>query len=39
LGETGFVELSALMGYYMLIDTIITALGMVPAADAPELLA
>jgi 4-carboxymuconolactone decarboxylase len=38
-GETGFVELSALMGYYMLIDTIITALAIVPAADAPELLA
>jgi 4-carboxymuconolactone decarboxylase len=36
-GETGFVELSALMGYYMLIDTIITAMGIVPAADAPKL--
>jgi 4-carboxymuconolactone decarboxylase len=36
-GETGFVELSGLMGYYMLIDTIITAMGIVPAADAPNL--
>jgi len=36
-GESGFVELSALMGYYTLIDTIITAMGIVPAADAPKL--
>jgi len=36
-GETGFVELSALMGYYMLIDTIITAMAIVPAPDAPKL--
>jgi 4-carboxymuconolactone decarboxylase len=36
-GETGFVELAALMGYYMLIDTILTAMAMVPAADAPKL--
>jgi 4-carboxymuconolactone decarboxylase len=36
-GETGFVELSALMGYYTLIDTIITAMAMVPAPDAPKL--
>jgi 4-carboxymuconolactone decarboxylase len=38
-GEAGFVELSALMGYYALIDTIITAMGMVPASDAPRLSA
>ena len=36
-GESGFVELSALMGYYTLIDTIITAMGLVPEADAPKL--
>jgi hypothetical protein len=36
-GESGFVELSALMGYYTLIDTIITAMGIVPAPDAPKL--
>jgi 4-carboxymuconolactone decarboxylase len=38
-GETGFVELSALMGYYLLIDTIITAMAIVPAPDAPKLSA
>jgi 4-carboxymuconolactone decarboxylase len=36
-GETGFAELTALMGYYTLIDTIITAMAIVPAADAPKL--
>jgi 4-carboxymuconolactone decarboxylase len=36
-GEAGFVELSALMGYYLLIDTIITAMAIVPAPDAPKL--
>jgi 4-carboxymuconolactone decarboxylase len=36
-GESGFVELAALMGYYTLIDTLITAMGIVPASDAPQL--
>jgi 4-carboxymuconolactone decarboxylase len=36
-GEPGFAELAGLMGYYMLIDTIITAMAIVPAADAPKL--
>jgi 4-carboxymuconolactone decarboxylase len=36
-GESGATELAALMGYYMLIDTIITAMAIVPAPDAPKL--
>jgi hypothetical protein len=36
-GESGFAELASLMGYYTLIDTIITAMGIEPAADAPRL--
>jgi hypothetical protein len=34
-GESGFAELSALLGYYTLIDIIITAMAIVPAPDAP----
>jgi 4-carboxymuconolactone decarboxylase len=37
-GKSGYTELAALMGYYTLIDTIITAMAIVPAADAPKLL-
>jgi 4-carboxymuconolactone decarboxylase len=36
-GESGFAELASLMGYYTLIDTIITAMALEPAADLPRL--
>jgi 4-carboxymuconolactone decarboxylase len=38
-GESGFAELAALLGYYSLIDTIIIAMAIEPAADAPKLSA
>ena len=38
-GESGFAELAALLGYYTLIDTIITAMAIEPAPDAPKLSA